>query len=84
MPVEAVLGGILGNLEVRHRTGHRDHLVAGHRLADQMTQGVVDCLALCLEVKLHHHTVNQVIIDVDIGSGHVDDDTPMWCMGLSA
>jgi hypothetical protein len=80
MPLEAVLGGILGDLEIRHGSSHRDHLFAGHRLADQVAQGVIDSLAFGLELKLHHDTFHQIVVDVDIGSRHVEQDTPMWCM----
>jgi hypothetical protein len=80
MPLEAVLGWILGNLEVRHGSGHCDHLFAGHGLPDQVAQGVIDRLAFGLEVKSHHHTLYQRIVDVDIGARHVEKDTPMWCM----
>lgn len=73
-------GAVLRDLEVRHRAAHGQGLLLGHGLAGEVAQGVVDRLPLGLQVVAHHDNLDQRVIDINVGSRHVEDRTPSWCI----
>jgi hypothetical protein len=59
-------------LEIGDGAPQSQKFACAHRLAGNVTKGELDGLALGGELVSHHHTIYELVVDVDIGSSHVD------------
>jgi len=72
--VSARIGVVIWwDVEIRERARHLEGLGGGHRLTGQVSKCVVDRLAFGGQLVAHHHTMDEGVVDVDIGPRHVEN-----------